>query len=86
MLPLQQAYEVQHSILEYLKVTFSFKYKTVHEAFYKFVSDTEDGIFKEPYVSLKLPFVKATDDELIHCKKHYCANLRFAIGRCGDDF
>ena len=65
MLPLQQAYEVQHSILEYLKATFSFKDKTVHEAFYKFVTDAEDGIFKGPYVSLKLPFVKATDDELI---------------------
>ena len=65
MLPLQQAYEVQHSILEYLKATFSFKDKTVHEAFYKFVTDAEDGIFKGPYVSLKLPFVKATDDEII---------------------
>lgn len=65
MLPLQQAYEVQHSILEYLKATFSFKDKAVHEAFYKFVTDAEDGIFKGPYVSLKLPFVKASDDEII---------------------
>jgi len=65
MLPLQQAYEVQHSILEYLKATFSFKDKTVHEAFYKFVTDGEDGIFKGPYVSLKLPFVKAKEDEPI---------------------
>lgn len=65
MLPLQQAYEVQHSILEYLKATFSFKDKTVHEAFYKFVTDAEDGIFKGPYVSLKLPFVKAADAETI---------------------
>lgn len=65
MLPLQQAYEVQHSILEYLKATFSFKDKTVHNAFYDFVTDTEDGIFKGPYVSLKLPFVKAAEDENI---------------------
>ena len=65
MLPLQQAYEVQHSILEYLKATFSFKDRTVHAAFYKFVTDAEDGIFKGPYVSLKLPFVKATEDEII---------------------
>ena len=65
MLPLQQAYEVQHSILEYLKATFSFKDKTVHDAFYKFVTDTEDGIFKGPYVSLKLPFVKANINDLI---------------------
>ncbi len=65
MLPLQQAYEVKHSILEYLKSTFGFKDKALHEAFYKFVTDAEDGIFKGPYVSLKLPFVKATDDEII---------------------
>ena len=65
MLPLQQAYEVQYSILEYLKATFNFKDKAVHAAFYKFVTDTEDGIFKGPYVSLKLPFVKAKEDQII---------------------
>jgi len=65
MLPLQQAYEVKHSIIEYLKATFSFKDKAVHDAFYKFVTDEEDGIFKGPYVSLKLPFVKANVDEVI---------------------
>ncbi|MDP3912171.1 MAG: DEAD/DEAH box helicase [Bacteroidota bacterium] len=65
MLPLQQAYEVKHSILEYLKATFSFKDKAVHKAFYRFVTHPEEGIFKGPYVSLKLPFVKATDDEII---------------------
>jgi DEAD/DEAH box helicase domain-containing protein len=65
MLPLQQAYEVKHSILEYLKATFSFKDKTVHKAFYKFVTHPEEGIFKGPYVSLKLPFVKAKDNEAI---------------------
>lgn len=65
MLPLQQAYEVKHSILEYLKATFSFKDKAVHEAFYNFINDEENGIFKGAYVSLKLPFVKATEDESI---------------------
>lgn len=65
MLPLQQAYEVQHSILEYLKATFSFKDRAVHEAFYRFVTDSEDGIFKGPYVSLKLPFVKASAEETL---------------------
>ena len=65
MLPLQQAYEVKHSILEYLKATFSFKDKAVHEAFYHFISNEEEGIFKGPYVSLKLPFVKAIDGQEI---------------------
>lgn len=40
MLPLQQAYEVKYSILEYLKATFSFNDKVVHEAFCNFVNDT----------------------------------------------
>jgi hypothetical protein len=31
--------------MECLKATFSFKDKTVHEAFYKFVTDAEDGFF-----------------------------------------
>jgi DEAD/DEAH box helicase domain-containing protein len=65
MLPLQQAYEVKHSILEYLKATFSFKDKAVNKAFYDFINSTEDGIFKGPYVSLKLPFVTAKANEPI---------------------
>ncbi|MCA1760639.1 MAG: DEAD/DEAH box helicase [Bacteroidales bacterium] len=59
MLPLQQSYEVKHSIIEYLKATFNFKNKKVNEAFNQFINDKEDGIFKGPYVSLKLPFVKS---------------------------
>ena len=63
MLPLQQAYEIKHSILEYLKATFSFREKTVHNAFYEFINDTHAGIFKGPFISLKLPFIKASDNE-----------------------
>jgi DEAD/DEAH box helicase domain-containing protein len=46
MFPLQQAYEVHHSILEYLKATFSFKDKVLHKAIYKLVADPEYVIFK----------------------------------------
>ncbi len=56
MLPLQQALEVKQSILEYLKATFNFKEKRVYDSFYRFVEDPIEGIFKGPYVSLKLPF------------------------------
>ena len=56
MLPLQQAYEVKQSIIEYLKATFSFKEKEVSTSFYNFIEDPNEGIFKGPYVSLKLPF------------------------------
>ena len=65
MLPLQQAYEVKHSIIEYLKATFSFKDKMVHKAFYDFINNEEEGVFKGPYVSIKLPFVTVKSDEII---------------------
>lgn len=56
MLPLQQAFEVRQSIIEYLKATFNFKEKEVYESFYNFIENDSNGIFKGPYISLKLPF------------------------------
>lgn len=63
MLPLQQAREVRDSVIEYIKATFRFKEKDVSDAFYRFVEDKKDGLFKGPYVSLKTPFVSATPEE-----------------------
>lgn len=63
MLPLQQAYEVRASVMEYLKATFRFKEKDMHDAFYSFLEDEKNGLFKGPYISLKTPFVKATPAE-----------------------
>lgn len=64
MLPLQQAYEVKQSIIEYLKATFSFKEKKVSDAFFNdFIEHSREGIFKGPYVSLKLPFVTYADED-----------------------
>jgi DEAD/DEAH box helicase domain-containing protein len=63
MLPLQQAYEVKQSILEYLKATFNFKEEDVSKAFYDFIQDQNSGIFKGQYISLKLPFETADDNE-----------------------
>lgn len=63
MLPLQQAREVRNSVIEYIKATFKFKEKDVSDAFYRFIEDKEDGLFKGPYISLKTPFVSATEEE-----------------------
>ena len=63
MLPLQQAREVRNSIIEYIKATFKFKEKDVSDAFYRFIEDKKDGLFKGPYISLKTPFVSATEEE-----------------------
>ena len=46
MLPLQQAREVRDSIIEYIKATFKFKEKDVSDAFYRFIEDKDDGLFK----------------------------------------
>lgn len=62
MLALQQAYEVKVSIIEYLKATYSFQDKTVEKAFLDLVTGDKDGMFKGPYISLKLPYKKYEGD------------------------
>lgn len=64
MLPLQQAFEIKESIREYLKATFGFKVKEVHNAFYNFIDHKREGMFKGPYVSLKLPFRVESEHEV----------------------
>ncbi len=59
MLSLQQALEVKESILAYLRATFGFREKEVDRVFFDFISHPENGMFKGPYLSLKLPFQKA---------------------------
>lgn len=71
MLPLQQAREVRDSVIEYIKATYRFKEKDVSDAFYRFIEDKNDGLFKGPFVSLKTPFVSATEEE--------CANILLDI-------
>ena len=61
MLPLQQAYEVKKSVLAYITATFRFKEKEVDDAFHRLVDSDANGLFKGPFVSLKTPFVKATE-------------------------
>lgn len=63
MLSLQQAIEIKKSILAYLEATFSFQDRKVHKAFFDFVTDEKNGMFKGPYLSLRLPFVTAGKDE-----------------------
>ena len=62
MLSLQQAYEVKVSIIEYLKATYSFQDKEVEKVFLRLVENENDGMFKGPYISLKLPYKKFEGD------------------------
>jgi DEAD/DEAH box helicase domain-containing protein len=65
MLPLHQSYEIKESIREYLKATFTFQQPEINQAFDSFISNERNGIFKGPYVSIKLPFVKASATDSI---------------------
>lgn len=61
MLPLQQAFEVKESILEFIRTTYELKYSDVHKAFYAFIGDPQHGLIKGPYISLKAPFLGAEE-------------------------
>lgn len=58
MYALHQAHEIRTSILEYLRATFNFRDRKAVEAIDHFLEDPVDGMFKGPYVSLKLPYKK----------------------------
>ncbi|WP_452228964.1 DEAD/DEAH box helicase [Lacinutrix sp. MEBiC02404] len=62
MLSLQQAIEIKESIKSYLQATFTFRKREVAEAFEAFIDRPALGMFKGPYVSLKLRFVKANSE------------------------
>jgi len=59
MLPLHQANEVRDSLKAYLSATFDFLDPGLRNAFEAFVNHPDEGIFKGPYLSVRLPFVKA---------------------------
>lgn len=64
MLSLQQAIEIRESIKSYLQATFTFRKKQVANAFDDFIDHPTQGMFKGPFVSLKLRFVKAKTEEI----------------------
>lgn len=64
MLPLHQANEVRDSLKAYLRATFDFLDAGLRKAFETFVDHPDDGLFKGPYISVKLPFVKADDQAM----------------------
>lgn len=63
MLPAIVAQELRQTVLDYLRTTFSFQDKVVEEALFRFLTDRETGIFRGPYVQLRLPFRRAEEGE-----------------------
>lgn len=56
MIPLVVSDELRETILDYLETTFSFRDEDVAEALRRFLTDPKSGIFKGPYLNMKMPF------------------------------
>lgn len=63
MLPLTVADQVRSTLLDYLTTTFNFQDEAVEASLLDFLQDEKTGLFKGPYVNLRLPFRRAGDDD-----------------------
>lgn len=63
MIPAIVAEELRSTLLDYLETTFSFQDATVASALQQFLTDPQHGIFKGPFVQIRLPFRRAKADE-----------------------
>lgn len=64
MIPSLLAREVRASILDYLRTTFAFSDEAFEAALFQFL-EGPSGMFKGPYVDIRLPFRKAAEGEAI---------------------
>lgn len=62
MLSLLQAEEIKNAVVEYLKATYNFDDKTVEQAFEDFLYNKRHGMFKGPYIQIRLPFERIDND------------------------
>lgn len=64
MIPSVVAKQVRETVLDYLQTTFSLADKQLERALFEFL-DGPDGLFKGPYVDIRLPFRKRDKGERI---------------------
>ena len=58
MIPNLVAKELKDTLLDYLDTTFSLLDRTLASALEEFLRDKQRGMFKGPYLNMKLPFRK----------------------------
>jgi DEAD/DEAH box helicase domain-containing protein len=63
MIPAIVADELRATLLDYLDTTFSFQSVEVAQALQCFLTDPQHGIFKGPFLQLRLPFRRGKADE-----------------------
>ncbi len=61
LLPTEQAHGVRQGLLDYLTTTFALADQDARLALSEFLEDSADGIFKGPYLRLRLPYRAAAD-------------------------
>ncbi|PXY20009.1 DEAD/DEAH box helicase [Prauserella flavalba] len=61
LLPTLQAHRIRTGLVDYLTTTFGLTDGDAREALDRFLSDPDTGMFKGPYVRLRLPFRPADD-------------------------
>ena len=63
MLPLIQANEIKLAVVDYLRSTFSFEDTQLDQAFQDALMSHRRGMFKGPYMQVRLPFDKVESEE-----------------------
>ena len=66
LLPTLQAEHLREGLTDYLATTFALTDPDAQSALTDFVGDPDTGMFKGPYVRLRLPFAPASDDWAEH--------------------
>lgn len=65
MIPLTLAEEIRTTLLDYLTTTFNFQDAAVESALLEFLQHPQEGLFKGPYLHLRLPFRTVAPDATI---------------------
>lgn len=62
MLPTVVTSEIERALLDYLRSTFRLRDKKLEAALLDFLRDAETGMFRGPYLDVRLPFRRAAED------------------------
>jgi DEAD/DEAH box helicase domain-containing protein len=62
MLPTVVSSEIERALFDYLQTTFRLQDKSLEAALFAFLRDGETGMFRGPYLDVRLPFRKARED------------------------
>ena len=61
MLPTVVSAEVERALLDYLQTTFHLRDKALESALFRFLKDESTGMFRGPYLDVRLPFRRASE-------------------------